>query len=274
MNRSLGSVAFNSSLVLIYGFLLAGPVVTILYSFSPSIILRFPPSGFTLRWYESFLAQPRLLSGLVNSLVIGVVAAISALAIGVPAAYGLVRSNLPGRGALAGFFLLPLSLPGLVLALGILMLVVSVVQPLTGARLAGQLPPLLAAHLIITIPWVIRTVTASLESSDRAMEEAGRGLGAGPIATFFLVTLPLIRPGIVAAAVFAFIVSFGNFALSLFFASASVTTLPVAMFEYLDRFQDPTVAAASTVVIVFTVAVVFVADRSANLATGTKRHRS
>jgi putative spermidine/putrescine transport system permease protein len=264
-------LVFRGLVALIYGFLLAGPLVVVAYSVSPTVVLRIPPTGFTLRWYGTFLDQPRLLDGLVNSLAIAGAATMTALALGIPAAYGLVRSRLPGRGALAALFLLPLSLPGLVLALGILMVIVSIVQPLTGVSLVGRTAPLLAAHLLITTPWVIRTVMASLETSDPAIEEAARGLGAGPIATFFLVTVPAIRPGIVTASVFAFIVSFGNFALSLFFASADVATLPVAMFEYLDQFQDPTVAAASTVVIVFTVVVVVLADRVANLTTGRAR---
>ena len=104
-------------------------------------------------------------------------------------------------------------------------------------------------------------MSANLEITDPHLEDAARGLGATPLETFFLVTLPAIRPGIVTGAIFAFIVSFGNFALSLFFASGRVTTLPVAIFEYIDQFQDPTVAAASSLVIFATTLLVVLATR-------------
>ncbi len=246
---------------LVYGFLLVAPLIVIYHSFSPTVVLRFPPDGFTLRWYESFFAQPRLVAGVWNSLVVATVSTAVAVGLGVPAAYGLVRSDLPGRGVLMAFLLSPLNLPGLILALGILMFVARLVQPLVDVTLVGGRAPLMAAHLIVTLPWVVRTVAASLETVDTAPEDAARGLGATPLQTFWLVTLPAIRPGVVAGAIFAFIVSFGNFALSLFFSSGEVVTLPVAIFEYVDQFQDPTVAAVSSVVIVATTLVVLVADR-------------
>ncbi len=270
-HRRIGPLVFQSVVVSIYAFLLIAPVVVIYYSFSPTVVLEMPPAGFTLGWYENFLAQPRLVAGVWNSLVIALFATVAALAIGVPAAFALTRSQLPGRPVLMALLLSPLTLPGLVLAIGILMVVVVIVQPLTQLRLVGALPPLLAAHLIVTIPWVIRTVAASLETTDRATEEAARGLGASATETFFLVTLPMIKPGIVAGGIFAFIVSFGNFALSLFFTSGTVTTLPVAVFQYIDQFQDPTVAAASSVVIILTTIVVLLADRVAHFTERTGR---
>ena len=247
-----------------YAFLLLAPLVVIYYSFSPGVVLEGPAEGMTLRWYRNFAQQPRLVSGFGYSLLIAVFSSLAATAIGVPAALGLTRSQLPGRRLLLAVLLSPLTLPGIVLAIGILMVIVAIVQPLTHVRLVGGVLPLLAAHLIVTIPWVIRTVVASLETMDITIEEAARGLGATAVDTFRLVTLPAIAPGVVAGAIFAFIVSFGNFALSLFFTSGTVTTLPVAVFQYIDQFQDPTVAAASSVVIAITTIVVLVADRVAH----------
>lgn len=264
----VGSVLSTVVVVAIYIFLLAAPLAVVYYSFSPGVVLKWPPDGVTLRWYANFFAQGRLIEGVVTSLIIASVATGVALLIGVPAAYALVRSNLPGRGFLAAFFLSPLNLPGLVLAIGILMFVVRVIQPYIDAPIVGRLPPLLAAHVIVTAPWVIRTVSASLQTADRAPEEAARGLGASPFEAFMLITLPSIRPGVMAGAIFAFIVSFGNFALSLFFVGPGVTTLPVAIFQYVDQFQDPTVAAGSSVVIVATTLVVIVADRLGNVSRG------
>ena len=264
-----GRLAFRVVVAGIYLFLLATPLVVVYYSFSPSVVLQFPPEGFTTRWYLNVWAEPRLVSSIWNSVLVAGVTTVVALLVGVPAAYALARGRFPGRRMLAAFFLSPLILPGLVLAIGILMLVVVVVQPLTGLTLVGRLPPLLAAHLIVTLPWVVRMTMTSLETSDRATEDAARGLGATAVQAFFLVTLPAIRPGVVAGAIFAFIVSFGNFALSLFFASGRMTTLPVAIFEYVDRFQDPTVAAVSTLVIALTTLVVLVGGKVGGLGERT-----
>ncbi len=265
----VGRLVFQSLVAGIYLFLLATPLVVVYYSFSPGVVLQFPPEGFTTRWYLNVWAEPRLVSGIWTSVLVAGVTTAGALLVGVPAAYALARGRFPGRRMLAAFFLSPLILPGLVLAIGILMLVVVVVQPLTGLTLVGRLPPLLAAHLIVTLPWVVRMTMTSLETSDRATEDAARGLGATAAQAFFLVTLPAIRPGVVAGAIFAFIVSFGNFALSLFFASGRMTTLPVAIFEYVDRFQDPTVAAVSTLVIALTTLVVLVGGKVGGLGERT-----
>ena len=267
------TIAFRCLVTSLYAFLLAAPLVVIYYSFSPGVVLEVPPRGLTLSWYLNFLDQPRLVEGTLTSLVVASVSTLLALLVGIPAAYALARSDLPGRHLLAAALLSPLNLPGLVLAMGMLMFLVAVIQPLLPVSLVGRLPPLLAAHLIITIPWVVRTVTANLETVDRAPEEAARGLGATPAAAFFLVTLPMIRPGVAAASLFAFIVSFGNFALSLFFTSGGVTTLPVAIFEYIDQFQDPTIAAVSSLVIVATSAVVIAAHRVAGFTRPARSER-
>jgi putative spermidine/putrescine transport system permease protein len=238
----------------IYGFLALAPAIVIYYSFSSSIVLEVPPSALTLRWYENLFRQDRLVTSIGVSAVIATLATALALVCGVPAAYALTRSR---RTVLSALFLSPLILPGIVLALGILM-AMSVTVP----SLIGTGWPLIGAHVLVTVPWVIRTVSASLEITDPRLEDAARGLGATPLETFFLVTLPAIRPGVVTGAIFAFIVSFGNFALSLFFASGRVTTLPVAIFEYIDQFQDPTVAAASSLVIFATTFLVVLATRA------------
>lgn len=238
---------------LIYAFVLAAPTAVILYSFSPTVVLELPPSGLSLSWYANLFDQPRLLTAIASSTLVAAGATTLALCVGVPAAFALSRSK---RSITGTFLLSPLVVPGLILALGLLMSL-RFVWP----ALIGSIWPLVLAHVLITVPWVIRTVAASLELFDRSQEEAARGLGASRLEAFLLVTLPAIRPGIVTGALFAFIVSFGNFALSLFFASGRVTTLPVAIFEYIDQFQDPTVAAASSLVIFGTTVAVIVASR-------------
>lgn len=243
-----------------YAVLLLAPLAVILYSVSPGAALEIPPTGMSLRWYAGLADQPRLLSGLFTSLALGALATGTALATGIPAALALTRGSLPGREVFLAVLLSPLGLPGLVLGLGVLTSA-AVLASATGIQTAGTLLPLLAAHLLITIPWVVRSVAASLESADPALEDQARSLGAGPFATLFLVTLPTARAGIVAGAVSAFVISFGNFALSLLLASGRTVTLPVAIYEAVDRYQDPTVAAVSTLTIVAAVAAALFTDR-------------
>lgn len=266
-SRRLAAVGRLAAVTPLYAFLLASPAIVAYTSFQTSVALDWPPA-WTVRWYARAAAEGRFAAGLEISLLVATIATMAALLIGVPAAYAIVRRDVPGRRWIEAIVLAPLTLPALVLAIGLLMFLVSIVQPLTGVTLVGTPIPLLLAHVVIAVPWVIRTVAASLASTDPSLEDAARGLGASPMAAFWLVTLPTIRSGVMAAAVFAFIVSFGNFALSLFFTGGRVVTLPVAIFEYVDQFQDPTVAAISTLVIVFTSILVAVA---AHLAGGDTR---
>ena len=257
--------ALAAATALAYAVLLLSPLAVILYSVSPGAALEIPPSGASLRWYAGLADQPRLVSGLATSLILGAVATGAALLAGIPAALALTRGSVPGREAILAVLLSPLSLPGLVLGLGVLTSA-AVLAEATGVQLAGTLLPLVAAHLLITIPWVVRSVVASLESADPALEDQARSLGAGPFATLFLVTLPNARAGIVAGAVSAFVISFGNFALSLLLASGRTVTLPVAIYETVDRYQDPTVAAISTLTIGAAVAAAVFTDRISETA--------
>ncbi len=247
-----------------YAVLLLSPLAVLLYSLSPLAVLEIPPRGLSLAWYAGLLDHPRLLSGIATSFALGLLATACALLLGIPAALALTRARLPGSAALLGILLSPLSLPGLALGAGLLT-TVSLFARETGVQLAGTLVPLLFAHLLITLPWVVRSVAASLESADPELESAARGLGAGPLETLLLVTLPNARSGIVAGAVFAFVISFGNFNLSLLLVSGRTITLPVAIFEYVDRYQDPTVAAIATVAILVTALTALAADRLAGV---------
>jgi len=242
----------------LFAFLLASPAMVVYTSFQPSLALGTPQAA-TLRWYARALAEPRFVMALETSTIVALAATVTALLVGVPASVGLVRGRVPAARLVLALLLSPLTLPGLVLAMGLLMFLVAVVQPLTGASWVGTTMALVVAHVAVTVPWVVRTVVASLSSLDPTLEDAARGLGATPVAAFFLVTLPAIRSGIVAAAIFAFVVSFGNFALSLFFTGGRVVTLPIAIFEYVDRFQDPTIAALSTIMILLTTGLVALA---------------
>ena len=136
----------------------------------------------------------------------------------------------------------------------------------TGLPVMGSLGGLVAAHSLVVIPWVVKLVTASLAGFDRTIEEAAQNLGAGPWTTFRRVTLPSIRPGLVAGSLFGFVTSFGNLEMSLFLVGPGRTTLPIAILQYLEWKIDPTVAAASVIQIVLIGAAMIVTDRYVKLS--------
>jgi putative spermidine/putrescine transport system permease protein len=130
----------------------------------------------------------------------------------------------------------------------------------------GSIPGLVAGHVLIVIPWVVRLIVASLAGFDRSIEEAALNLGAGPWTAFFRVTLPAIRPGIVAGGLFGFVTSFGNLEMTLFLIAPGMTTLPIAILQYLEWRLDPTIAAASVMQISFIAVAMLVTDRFVKLA--------
>jgi putative spermidine/putrescine transport system permease protein len=161
--------------------------------------------------------------------------------------------------------LLPLVVPGVVAGTAIYVFQVEA-EILTGLPLVASLPGLVLAHVLITIPWTVRLVTASLAGLDRSVEEAALSLGAGPWTTFRRVTLPLIRPGVVAAALFSFIISFGNLEMSLFLVGPGRTTLPIAILQYLEWRIDPVIAAVSCLQIGLIAVGMAVTDRYVKLS--------
>jgi putative spermidine/putrescine transport system permease protein len=212
------------------------------------------------RWFQKFFASRDFMSAIQLSLTVAAVVAAIATVLGATAALALARGRLPGARLLTATFLSPLMLPAILtgLALFQLYMLLDIGRPLWG---------LVAGHVLIAIPYVVRTTLAVLHNFDRGLEEAARNLGASPARTFFEVTLPLIRPGVLAGGIFAFIVSFDQFPVSLFLVSPGHETLPITLFNYLKYDLDGTIAAASMVSILLSVAVVLVLDRTVGLRT-------
>ncbi len=244
-------LAFNA---LMYLFMLAPILVVIPVSFSATQYLVFPPQGFSLRWYGNFLSTPELVDSLWLSLhLAGWTTAISTV-LGTMAALALVRYRYPGRRALREFFVSPLVMPRLVLGIALLMF-------LSNTVLSGQFGALLLAHVVVAFPYVVRTVSASLFGLDHALEEAGASLGAAPLTVFRTISLPLLKPGIVAGAIFAFVTSFDELVMTLFLAGPRTTTLPVKMFNYIEFTSDPTLAAISVILVAITAVAVLITER-------------
>ncbi len=252
------SPLLKSMAALVYLFLLGPVVVVIFISFSADSFIVFPPSGFSLRWYERLLAHEALMRGLRLSLVLAAIVTVLSLLVGVPAALALARSDGGAARALRSFFLAPLVLPTLVLGLALLM----ALQPL---RLTATLPGLALGHLVVTVPFVIRLMTTTFATLPGEVEAAAASLGATPWRVFRRVTLPLALPGLGASACLAFLLSFDETVISLFLSGPRASTLPVEMVRYVEGRTDPLVAALSVVLVAGTLAVVLLVDRMAGL---------
>lgn len=228
-----------------------------LSTFDETIIV-FPPKGYTLAWYARIL--PAFGSALQTSLLIAVASVFCSLALGIPAGIGLSRYRFLGRGLVAMLLLAPLTLPGVAIGLGIFVVAV-LIEERTQWAVSGSVGLLIAAHVLITLPWVIRLCLASLANHDRAAEEAAASLGAPPLAVIWRVTLPAMRGGIVAGALFAFIISFENLEMTLFLTAPGLTTLPIAVLQYLQYHIDPLVATVAVAQVVLIGGALLLLDR-------------
>ncbi|HEX8166464.1 MAG TPA: ABC transporter permease [Beijerinckiaceae bacterium] len=256
----LGRIALDGMAALALGFILLPLALVIWLAFFRQEIPSFPPEGYSVRWFGAVLDNKSFVSGFLLSLQVGVAATLIGLALAVPASLAIARRRFLGRGAVNTLLLMPLVVPGVVLGTSIYVFQIEA-EVATGLPVLGSTAALVAAHALIVIPWAVRLVTASLAGFDPAVEEAAKNLGAGPWTTFRRVTLPAIRPGIVAGALFGFVMSFGNLEMSLFLVGAGRTTLPIAILQYLEWKIDPTVAAASVMQIALIAAAMLVTDR-------------
>jgi len=243
---------------LLYLFLLAPILVVLGISFDTQSTMAFPPQGFSFQWYQLLAQNQEFITGFKVSGIVGAGVALLALCLGTPVALALTRYDFRFREALSGFFLSPLMVPGIVLGLALLL----VLAPL---RITGTYGGLMVAHLGITVPYVIRTVSMSLLTMNRSCEEAARTLGASSWTAFRRVTLPLIAPGVLAGGVIAFLISFDEAVISLFVVGPQATTLPVVIFHYVETRTDPQIAALSVVLIAISILFVVVIERVVGL---------
>lgn len=262
---------FSPSLgrIVVWALIAAGLVIifvplllTVYLSLFDEKLILFPPRGYTLSWYSAII--PNFGGAVVVSLELALGSVVGSLLIGVPAGIALSRYKIRGIGVISTLLLAPLTVPGIALGLAIYLFLV-LIETTTSWALTGSLLGLILSHLVITMPWVVRLSVASLVNHDRAAEEAAASLGASPAMVIWRVTLPAMRQGIIAAGLFAFITSFGNLEMALFLVSPGVTTLPVAILEYLEYHIDPLVAAAAVAQIVLIGGLLLVLDRFVRL---------
>lgn len=253
---------FRIVAVITFIYLLIPAFIVVLAGLNSGNYLTFPPEGFSLKWVQAFLTSDVFLPAYLYSLRLGFVTMIISTVVGTMTALFLTRVSFPGRAFVRAFFLAPLLLPGLVLGLALYVYYLNV--PIFG--LSRTFGGMLVGHILVTMPFVIGTVSASLYSFDRSLEEAARSLGAGPIHAFRTVTLPNIKAGITAGSLFAFIVSFGQFDLSLMLSTPNNTPLPFAMYSSLRYQFEPTSAAAGTFAIILVVLSMVLTSKVANLS--------
>lgn len=235
-------------------FLLAPLIVVVGVSVSESQFIAFPPSGFSLRWYQEVFASDDYLSAAWISLRVAVFVTLTATLVGGAAAIAIHRRKLPFLGFLSTFFLSPLVLPTIIYAIGMLMLWSAVFGPVS-------IVTLWISHTVITIPYVVRTTLAVLSESDPFLEEAAQTMGASRLQRLWLVVVPQCRPGLIAGAFFAFNISFDEAVLSLFLRNPGLTTLPVQIYGELEFSPDPSVAAVSSIMIGITIGLILIIDR-------------
>lgn len=222
--------------------LLAPTLVVVPLSFTNKASFKFPPDGWSLRFYRNLFTNSDWHDGLISSFQLAFVVMIVSVIVGTAAAIGLTRGRLRTAPVLSAAFLAPMIVPGIVFAIAIF-------NALLQLRLVGTFTGFVIAHTVLALPFPIITVTAGLRSIDRDLERAAASQGANPVVAFLRVTLPLLAPSMLAGAAFAFITSFDEIVVSLFIQSSEFRTLPVKMFTSVSTESDPTIAAAATIVI-------------------------
>ena len=242
-------LAFRAVLVLVLAFILSPLLFVFVNSFNGSDFNSFPPQGFSLRWYQFVLGYVPFREGMANSLLIALATTAVAIPAGMLAALAIARGKIRARGVLNAFFLAPLVIPRVAIGIAVFILLIRL-------HFFGTTGSLVLVHAMLALPFAIALLAASLVNVNRTLEEASMDLGAGPLRTFWSVTLPQIRAGLIVAAVFAFITSFDETEASIFLVRPSNLTLPVQMFLYLEQYQNPTLAALSTLLVGLTVALV------------------
>jgi putative spermidine/putrescine transport system permease protein len=228
--------------ILILLYLMAPIIVVVATAFTTTAYPVFPPQGFTLQWFQRFLGMAEFTDAIQRSALLAASSTAVATVLGTFSALALGRHKFRGRDAISALMLSPILFPTIVLGLALLVFYSRI-------GLSGSFMGLVIAHSVLTTPFVIRMVMASLAEFDPAVEEAARNLGASWLRTFLQVVLPLIRPGVLAGAVFAFIISFDELVVTLFLAGPDMTTLPIRIYTYIEFNSDPTISAISTTLI-------------------------
>lgn len=239
----------------VYGFLHVPILVLVVFSFNDS---KFSVNwaGFTLDWYYRLPERPDILRGLKASLIVGGASTVISAVLGTLIALALARHRFRGRTAFEGFLYVPIVTPEIVVGISLLILFALVKIPL-------GLTTIVIAHVAFCLSFVVIVVLARLEGMDRTLEEAAMILGADEVTTFWKVTVPQLWPGILSGALLAFTMSFDDFVITSFVSGSGSSTLPIVVYGMVRRNVEPSINAISTIILLVTTALIYLADRLA-----------
>ncbi|MFT3758867.1 ABC transporter permease [Thauera sp.] len=246
-------IAGPALLVLLLAFVLLPVVVVTVAAFNEKAIISFPPGSYSLAWFARVFTYPDFREGFHASLVVTGWASFLALVIGTGLAIAVKRTEFPSKRLLLTILHSPLVVPHFTLGLGLLILVSQV-------QLNRSYGTVILCHVMLVLPFVLRSVYVSMENLDERLEQAAASLGAPPLKVLLTVTIPLLAPGLFGGWLFAAIMSFSEFTASLFITTQQTQTLPVSMYNYVREFADPTLAALSVIYIAVTAAVLAFAN--------------
>lgn len=239
----LARFAYVGVSLLVLLFLVSPVLVVMPLSFNSQPYFTYPLPGVSLRWYEDFVGSPEWMLALKNTLITGVASTAIATILGVMASLGLTNPRLKGKALITGALVSPMIVPLIITAVGVYF----AFSPL---GLTGSLSGLILAHAALGVPFVVVTVTATLAGFNETLSRAGRSLGASPLRVFMQVKLPIIAPGVVSGALFAFATSFDEIVVALFLTGPDQRTIPRQMWTGIREQLSPTILAVATVLVV------------------------
>lgn len=236
------AVAFYAGVAMVAGFLIAPLLVVVPMSFSDSTLMQFPPAQYSWRWYEAYFQSTAWRDATWVSLKAGLLVATVSTVLGVATSMALARSSFAGRSIVQALILSPLIVPVIILAVGLYYIY-------SRFQLNGTLIGLVLGHVVLTYPYAVVVISASVEDLDSTLVQAAQGLGASPLQAFWKVTLPLLAPSVAVAFLFSFLTSFDEVVLATFVTGPETTTLPRKMWEGIRFELNPTIAAVSSLLI-------------------------
>ena len=245
--EKIAHYALRVFVALILCFLIAPILAVMPLSFNSESFFTYPMPGYSLKWYEDFFFNERWTGALKMSFIVAIATTVLATALGTLAALGLSRANFPARATIMAVLISPMIVPVIISAVGMFKFYAQM-------GFAGTLAGVVLAHTALATPFVVITVTATLSSFDRTLMRAGASCGAPPHTVFFKVVMPLILPGMISGALFAFVISFDEVVVVLFLASPEQRTLPLQMFSGIREMISPTITAAATVLVLISTA--------------------
>lgn len=249
--------------ICVFLFLFLPLVIITITAFGEESTITFPIKNFSFKWFVNVFKSETFITSFLVSIKIAFLATLLALLVGVPSAYAMARANIKGKKFLKSFFLSPTIIPGIVLGFSLYQLIV----------IKFRIPifyGLLLGHFLTVLPYIIRVVGSSLEQFDFSIEEAACSLGCNRISSFFKVVLPNITSGISAAFMLAFINSFNNIPVSMFLSGPGISTFPTSLMNYIEYYYDPTVSAVSVLLMLATIVIMFIVEKTLGIVSLSK----